>query len=629
MYSGSTSNLRRHLQRKHPTVVAERQEQDSRSWSPSASSSTAQEQPPQSGISRYGSDSDTSVKSVMGTASSQAGDVPSVSPLALSSRSTPSPKNFTQPTMRQFVDVRKPIPLKISQDIDLQLLKVICNEYQPFSVVENEEFRKFVKMLNPSYQLPSRKTISYSLLPSAYNEMVEKVKLLVQNTPAVCLTCDGWTDLNNVTFYAITAHFFDDNTNLKSALLDCSEFPDKHTADNIARWLRGAFEKYDIGFKLCAVVTDNAANIKAAVASLNLRHISCFAHSLNLAVQSAISSSIKSIVDKVKSTVQFFKRSSHATAKLHEMQKTIGKTLKLKQDVPTRWNSTYVMLERFLYNKEPIIAVLALVNSNVTFAESEWGIIKQAVDMLGVFFEVTVEVSASKTVSLSKIGILDRGLRRKVKLDLENKQLLGEVRKLGEGLLTELTKRFGVTESIELVGQSIFLDPRFKKQGFGEVSRFQETYNTIIMKARGQIMSSSSRTESGLDIGKPEEEARLPLPPLTPSSSIWNDFDESVSRLQGHQVQDAKALAIIEADKYLAEPLLPRNLDPLVWWDERKRIFPNLYQLVLKRLCIQATSVPCERIFSKAGQLMTEKRSRLTSQKLTQMLFINSNSKLV
>jgi predicted nucleic acid-binding Zn ribbon protein len=46
---------------------------------------------------------------------------------------------------------------------------------------------------------------------------------------------------------------------------------------------------------------------------------------------------------------------------------------------------------------------------------------------------------------------------------------------------------------------------------------------------------------------------------------------------------------------------------------------------VKKRLCVVATSIPCERIFSKAGQILSEKRSRMKSSKLLMILFLNAN----
>lgn len=119
----------------------------------------------------------------------------------------------------------------------------------------------------------------------------------------------------------------------------------------------------------------------------------------------------------------------------------------------------------------------------------------------------------------------------------------------------------------------------------------------------------------------------MSLPTPAQTSSVWDEFDTSLSSLQGNQ--DPTAQAVVEVDKYLNEPYLSCVNDPLKWWKNKRYIYPNLYALALKRLCIPATSVPCERIFSKAGQICTEKRSRLTSDKVSKTLVINHNLHLM
>lgn len=66
------------------------------------------------------------------------------------------------------------------------------------------------------------------------------------------------------------------------------------------------------------------------------------------------------------------------------------------------------------------------------------------------------------------------------------------------------------------------------------------------------------------------------------NSAIWEDFDKSVVNAIGGN--NSTAAGIIE---------------------------PRLYEIVKTRLCIIATSVPCERLFSKAGQVITDRRNRL------------------
>ncbi|XP_036320771.1 uncharacterized protein LOC118735226 [Rhagoletis pomonella] len=86
----------------------------------------------------------------------------------------PRALNASQPQVTNFL--YKPLPIKKQREIDQQVLKMIVREYHPFSVVEDIEFKKLVFLLNSNYKLPSRKTISSSLIPATYNETVEIVK---------------------------------------------------------------------------------------------------------------------------------------------------------------------------------------------------------------------------------------------------------------------------------------------------------------------------------------------------------------------------------------------------------------------------------------------------------------------
>lgn len=123
-------------------------------------------------------------------------------------------------------------------------------------------------MLNPSYKLPSRKTISSNLLPLAYNKILEKVKSEISNVTAVSVTTDAWTSLSNDSYLAITVDFLKDIDNdceMKSFLLDCFQFSERHTAENLAKEIKRVLSEWSLEKNISAVVTDNAANVKAAI----------------------------------------------------------------------------------------------------------------------------------------------------------------------------------------------------------------------------------------------------------------------------------------------------------------------------------------------------------------------------
>uniref|UniRef100_A0A182VT18 HAT C-terminal dimerisation domain-containing protein n=1 Tax=Anopheles minimus TaxID=112268 RepID=A0A182VT18_9DIPT len=97
--------------------------------------------------------------------------------------------------------------------------------------------------------------------------------------------------------------------------------------------------------------------------------------------------------------------SSATILKLRELQRHLEhKELKPILDVPTRWNSTFFMLERFYGNKEPIISSLALLRATYTIEEKDWVIMNEAVNVLRIFDSATKEISAEKNITLSKMN---------------------------------------------------------------------------------------------------------------------------------------------------------------------------------------------------------------------------------
>ncbi|KAL1281446.1 hypothetical protein QQF64_000249, partial [Cirrhinus molitorella] len=86
---------------------------------------------------------------------------------------------------------------------------------------------------------------------------------------------------------------------------------------------------------------------------------------------------------------------------------------KLVQEVETRWNSTYLMLERFLAVKVPLSAALSTIDAGLpVLFSSDWDAIESAVRILHPFFQVTEEISAELNVTASKCIPMVRNLQK-------------------------------------------------------------------------------------------------------------------------------------------------------------------------------------------------------------------------
>lgn len=529
----------------------------------------------------------------------------------------------TQSSIENFIVSVKPVPISKSKQFDEQLLRMIVKEYHPFSVVEDIEFKRFVNMLCPGYSLPNRKTVADSLLPQTFNKVRERVKQQIHKAFAVCLTTDSWTSITNENFTSITAHWLDDSDNkglkLNSNLLDCVAYNERHTAENICELLQERIKDWGIENKIAAIASDNARNIVAAIRLGNWRQLSCFAHTVNLIVQKGIKE-IESTLTKIRKVVEYFKRSSHGLSKFNQSQEQMGlPILKLKIDVCTRWNSTMDMLDRFYKRKDAIISTLALLEHEITFNAKEWDMMQHAVTILEIFNEVTREISAEKNVTISKIFLFVNAMESHVehcKLTMQSEELQPMI----NVLLNEITSRFRNFESNELISQATILDPRFKKYGFARIEKANQAIENLKYKIRVLVERNLSTETTQED---PATDNSTSTATASSKSCLWKTFEEKVKNVK--TPSNPTAATINELEKYLSEPLIDRHEDPLIWWFQRKSIYPRLYGFVKKRLCLMATSVPCERIFSKTGQIVTEKRSRLKSKKISEIIFLHEN----
>ncbi|CAH2083585.1 unnamed protein product [Euphydryas editha] len=557
---------------------------------------------------------------------------------ASTSRSVPTVECQEKTQTRLDIFTPKKINKDMKSKIDNDLLELFTKGFQPFSLVEEPCFEKFCRWI-PGYQLPSRKHISSTLIPQYYTKVRADVKKRLSNPQKVekiSLTLDMWTSRANENYMAITGHYITSTFAMQSVLLACDYFSDRHTSINIQDFLKKSVDEWNLQEKINFVVSDNASNVQQALTDLGWKHFDCYGHTLNVIVQDALST-VQMTIDKVKEIVRFFKKSSNAMEKLLEFQKTENEAavpLKLKQDMPTHWNSTFHMIVRFIELQSAIKSTATVIGKDLPFiSKEEWILLQQLKVVLKPFDDITSAMSREKYVTASSIIPITQALINTCDRILDSyvppvseENLVSPAavvsQKLKDGLITHL----GNVQKNRTFSLCTFLDPRYK------ISGFQDKAEGVRTKKHVQDLVHNMITKENVEV----------IPALTASDtnthtvgielSPWSILSDLIETNKSPRTSTPLSKAIQEVDLYLDEDRLPiYNSDgiqncPLQWWQNHHQKYPHLSKLIRLHGNIVATSVPCERIFSRVGLLISDRRTRLDHNKVAKLMFINGNT---
>ena len=114
----------------------------------------------------------------------------------------------------------------------------------------------------------ARTTMRDNLLPKMYEDAKKRILECLQGQKSLALTIDIWTDRTISSFLGVTGHLIKSSTTadheLLSELLHFKEFSTSHTGENIAAEIEDILKENSWKDKVSYIVTDNAANMKAA-----------------------------------------------------------------------------------------------------------------------------------------------------------------------------------------------------------------------------------------------------------------------------------------------------------------------------------------------------------------------------
>ncbi|KAM5546469.1 zinc finger BED domain-containing protein RICESLEEPER 2-like [Rosa sericea] len=566
--------------------------------------------------------------------------------------------------------------------------KMIVVDELPFSHIEKPGFRHFCEVAIPHWTVPSRRAIVRKFL-ELYDEKKEELKMELSKH-RVCLTTDTWTSVQNVNYMVLTAHFIDNGWKMHKRILNFCVISN-HQGTTIGKMLETCLVQWKID-KVLTVSVDNASANKVAIDYLRRKmanwavppvlggkhlHVRCLAHILNLIVKSGLAILDRAIAS-IRNAVKYVRSSSSRldVFKLCVEREVPECTKVCILDVPTRWNSTYLMLETAIQLKKAFdrLAEEEDVKYTSYFDEDEellqeeaaleeakrrkpmkrvgppkdedWERAELFVGFLKVFYSVTLRISASTKPTAHRAFHDIVAVNSEINALFRTPEMQDGSE--GEKLMVEMAVKMGTKfrkyfDSIDDMNQlllvALVLDPRYKLRNLEHncvkylqfdnesVKRKSAEVKELLVSLTDLYASSAAAQNGQKNRGKEAVNSSS----VTTSSAAKNMTGKMAEMLDDWERELENSCEVVvesEVDRYLLDPFEkpPRaaEFSILLWWKLNGSKYPNL-QLVAKDVfAIQVSTVASESCFSTGNRVIDPYRSSLTPKSVEALICLQN-----
>ena len=266
----------------------------------------------------------------------------------------------------------------------------------------------------------------------------------------------------------------------------------------------------------------------------------------------------------------------------------------------------------------------------IMISDNEWDLLIDLKEILSLFANATIELGRSKYVTNSLRVRMLIEIIKTLTTDSLNNYNDNEQEDAFED--EENQESFDINEPILTYG----LIDEFKLKLYTNMKKYYPTLITealisSILDPRFKSLDFASEeqknnTERHLhELFKKEKENQKEAPNNS-KSNISNILKSKKKRTLMERLTKDNIVAFNEINEYLQLPEIPLDSNPLSWWNEKKNKFPILSNLAQKYLAVSATSTASERLFSDAGNLLTNKRIRMKPELFKKIMFLKRNA---
>lgn len=567
-----------------------------------------------------------------------------------------------------------------------RVLRFITANSLPFIVLDSPTFKDLLKYLKED--LPgsvTRYTIKDDLHTLFWKEMRRLKGVISKNSGRFSLTMDEWNCSNNLDFLAITLHFYNNSFELETYNIGFEYLNEStsYTGEIIFGFLEQILGIYGLSNRVISITRDNAGPINTCLKmfkeSLSLKGIDftgdirCAGHVFNLAIETVLNYSFF----RVKRTRKF-ETSLNEINRLHPELEDLALSMKalpgvvrsiisgmrhnhylknsfskavlrkkaarasgsgpevLLRDNDTRWLSTYKMIDRFLYFKEEIKELLRgasvrnrsddLNLESCEITELEWDYLANLRDILDAFRGPTIKLQASKYSTVNRtipcVLKLLNSLEGHYTTELKesNPYLALGVLKAREKLLEYFPVFDDNIEKMKDLYLATVLDPRYKVAFFQDVG-FSDDQVTEIKNYFYEVFERYlAEWEKENEDVPVEIVTRKRRREAIETTSLEDSEDDYFLGREEDAVEH-------EIDVYLKQGRMQCHR-PIEYYRDRKATFPVIGRMARDFLAMPAMSAPAESLFSQVGDIVSNKRNRLSPTMIKILALMKSRGKI-
>lgn len=472
------------------------------------------------------------------------------------------------------------------------LARMIILHGYPLAMVEQVGFRVFVKNLQPFFELVTSEGVEADCM-EIYAKEKQKVSEVLDKLPGkISLSADMWASLDGSEFMCLTAHYIDECWQLNKKILSFIMVDSSHTEDMHSEIIIKSLMDWDIDRKLFSMtfdsfstndnialkIRDRQSQNKFLYCDGQLFDVRCAANVVNMMVQDALEA-LGEMTAKIRGSIRYVKSSQVIQSKFDEIAREVGIQGQrcICLDNPLQWSSTYTMLEIALEYR----AVFALLQENDTVytacpSDIEWDRATVITSYLKHFVEVANVFTRFKSPTANLYFHELCGVYLQLNEWCKNPDdYISPLAFKMRSKFEEYWQRCSLGLAVAAV-----LDPQFKMKlveycyaqifGSGAPGRISDVSECI-----KQLYDEHSISLASLDQGLTWQ--------VGGSSRLPSSGRDSRDRLTGFdtylqettQNEGSKS----DLDKYLEEPLFPRNapgFNVLNWWRVHTPRYPIL-----------------------------------------------------